>query len=390
MAKTLAFIPARCGSKSIRLKNVRPFCGRPLLYWSLESLEEAPSVDEVVVATDCEEIAEVTRGFGFAKTRIYLRDPANAADASSTESAVLEYIDREGLSPDDLFILVQCTSPFTRSHHVEDAVRQFADTGADSLLSCALVRRFLWNRDGTPINYDYSRRPRRQEFEGTLMENGAFYISTVGRIVSSGNRLSGKISVYEMPDYTSLELDEEDDWLVGERLMYRHVLGAKPGPAPKLFVSDVDGVLTDAGMYYDNDGNEWKKFNTHDGKGFELLRQQGIKTAIVTSEDTRIVDQRARKLRVDFLHQGVADKLPVVREMCTQLGISLEEVAYVGDDINDRNVLEVVGHPACPANALPVIRSIPGIHLLSKAGGSGAVREFVEYLLEHQDRLDGS
>jgi len=190
-----------------------------------------------------------------------------------------------------------------------------------------------------------------------------------------------------MPEYTAVELDEADDWVVAEAIMLRHTSLHETVEFPcniRLFLSDVDGTLTDAGMYYDQHGNELKKFNTHDGKGFELLRMCGIKTGILTSEKTSIVERRAKKLQIDYLVQDVSNKgkLGVASELCNQLGISLSEVAYIGDDINCRELLEAVGCAACPADALSSIKAIPGIRVLNASGGHGAVRELIDYLLK--------
>jgi YrbI family 3-deoxy-D-manno-octulosonate 8-phosphate phosphatase len=150
----------------------------------------------------------------------------------------------------------------------------------------------------------------------------------------------------------------------------------------KLFLTDVDGVLTDAGMYYSEKGDELKKFNTHDGKGIELLRKAGIKTGIITTENTVIVKNRAQKLKVDYLHQGVQDKLSVARQICEKENFSLNEVAYIGDDINDIELLENVGVAACPANAIDDVKRVDSIIPLQKAGGNGALREFIKSILE--------
>ena len=223
----------------------------------------------------------------------------------------------------------------------------------------------------------------RQDFDGILMENGAFYINTIANIKNFKNRLSGTIHPYVMPEYTAIEADEEDDWIIIEKLMYKYVLNNKPSKTIKLFATDVDGVLTDAGMYYDNNGNELKKFNTHDGMAFKILKGKGIFTAMITSEKTNIVKLRASKLQVDYLFQGVkgGEKLEVLKKICIEKNMSLSEVAYIGDDINDYNVLSSVGFPACPKNAIANIKDIKGITHLSKSGGDGAVREFVELLL---------
>lgn len=150
----------------------------------------------------------------------------------------------------------------------------------------------------------------------------------------------------------------------------------------KLFLTDVDGVLTDSGMYYSENGDELKKFNTKDGMGFSLLRKAGIKTGIITSENTKIVERRAQKLKVDYLYQGTArTKLESAKEICEKENISLRETAYIGDDINCAELLSNVGFAACPADAVTRIKQIPGIHILSKKGGEGCVREWIEILL---------
>ncbi len=134
-------------------------------------------------------------------------------------------------------------------------------------------------------------------------------------------------------------------------------------------------------MYYSETGDELKKFNTLDGKGFELLRNNKIKTAIITAEDTNIVANRAKKLKVDHLYQGEKTKIDRINEICKHEDISLNEIAYIGDDINDFEVLSAVGLAACPVNAVAKIKSIPGIIQLKTRGGSGAVREFIDIIL---------
>lgn len=382
---TTAFIPVRGGSKSIPLKNIKPFCGRPLVYWSLCALQECGKFKDIVVATDSDEIADVVRSFYLKDVTIYRRLPENATDMASSEAVILEYIQHSRLPEYEILVFVQATSPLTSSSDFSKALELFQKKGYDSLLTGVRNKRFFWSDEGVPINYQISRRPRRQDFPGWVMENGAFYISTAGLIKESGCRISGRIGIYEMPDYTAVEIDEEDDWLIAEHLMRKHVLphiGRRE--AIKLFLSDVDGTLTDAGMYYDQRGNELKKFNTHDGKGFELLRNAGIKTGIITSETTAIVKHRAKKLNVDYLVQGVTagGKLEAARNLCAQEGIDLTQVAYIGDDVNCRELLEQVGVAACPANATDALNLVhrPLIRL-KRGGGEGAVREFIDMIL---------
>jgi len=380
----IAFIPARCGSESIPFKNIKIICGKPLIYWSLLALTKSKTIDQIYVATDCDEIKDTVIDFNFDNVQIFDRSSTNASNTASTESVILEFLDNNIFSGEDLFVLVQVTTPFTSSDNFDNAINTIKSSNKiDSILSCVETTRFFWTKNGKPINYDYNSRPRRQDFEGILMENGAFYINSVANIKKYKNRLCGNIHPYLMPDYSAIEADEEDDWLIIEKLMYKYVLNNKPSKTIKLFATDVDGVLTDAGMYYDNNGNELKKFNTHDGMAFKILKEKGIFTAMITSEKTNIVKLRASKLQVDYLFQGVkgGEKLEVLKKICIEKNMSLSEVAYIGDDINDYNVLSSVGFPACPMNAITNIKNIEGITHLSKSGGDGAVREFVELLL---------
>lgn len=219
----VAFIPVRGGSKSIPLKNIKPLCGKPLVCWNIEALERCALVDKIVVATDSDEIWEVVSSRKYGKTELYRRLPENACDTASTESVMLEYIHYAKLAKDVIFMLVQATSPMTQTCHFQEALEQYATGAYNSLLTCVRNYRFFWSEDGKSLNYDYMHRPRRQDFNGVLMENGAFYINTVGSILQSGNRLSGKIGVYEMPAYTATEIDEPDDWQILEQLMKRHL-----------------------------------------------------------------------------------------------------------------------------------------------------------------------
>lgn len=149
----------------------------------------------------------------------------------------------------------------------------------------------------------------------------------------------------------------------------------------RLILTDIDGVWTDGGMYYDQTGNEWKRFSTYDGRGVSLAHEHGIPVGIITGEDTKIVERRADKLKVDFLFQGVTNKLSVATQLCNELGINLSQVAYIGDDLADIELLKAVGYAAVPVGS-PIEGLCFGNTILTKRGGEGVFREFVETLLK--------
>lgn len=152
----------------------------------------------------------------------------------------------------------------------------------------------------------------------------------------------------------------------------------------RLVLADCDGVLTDGGVYVSELGETMKRFSLRDGMGVERLRTiAGISTGIVTREQSAIVAKRAEKLRIEELHLGVRDKLPAVQAIAARRGLTLDEIAYIGDDVNDLEVLDVVGLSAAPFDAEPLV--LDRVHLrCSRAGGRGAFREFAEFILAAQ------
>jgi len=162
---------------------------------------------------------------------------------------------------------------------------------------------------------------------------------------------------------------------------YNHILNFSN--IPKLVLTDIDGVWTDGGMYYDQTGNEWKKFHTYDSIGVLLCHQYNIPVGIITGEETEIVRRRAEKLKVDYLFQGVCNKLQTTVDLTKALGIALQEVAYIGDDINDIDLLKNVGISACPNSAPEFVKQIVQI-VLKKNGGEGVFREFVEFIFKER------
>jgi N-acylneuraminate cytidylyltransferase len=218
----IAFIPARGGSKSIPLKNIKILNGKPLIYWTVLAAQEANCIDRVIVATDSVKIKETVKSFGLNKVEIYDREPQNAQDTSSTESVMLEYINKSNLNLEDKFILIQATSPLLKSEHIDKMYKKLIDSNADSIFSTVREKQFHWiEKTGSiePINYDYKNRPRRQDYNGILVENGACYINSVDNILKDKCRLSGKITTYELPPETAFEIDEEIDWIIIENIM---------------------------------------------------------------------------------------------------------------------------------------------------------------------------
>ena len=151
----------------------------------------------------------------------------------------------------------------------------------------------------------------------------------------------------------------------------------------KLLATDIDGVWTNAKMYYTEEGDYIKAFSTYDGMATSLLKDKGIEIAILTSENSKIVQERAKKLNIKYVYINEKEKLLRIKYLCNRLGISLDEVAYIGDDLNDLDVLKNVGISAMPINS-PILNQYAPDYVTKRAGGNGAFREFADLILQHQ------
>lgn len=236
--KIEAFVPVRSGSKGLPGKNIREFCGKPLLYWITAELLKVEKIDKVIIAIDCKKYEEIikkefSRDEG-GKLSIFRRSSETVKDDIHWEAAVIEYINSDmHLEDQDILIMAQATSPFIRKEQINEALELFyRNFGKRSIVTAARTHRFIWEKygesnNGIAINYDFRKRPRRQDFEGTLVENGAFCINTVGRIFQDNNRLSAPVAVYEMPSHTYTEIDNADDWFYAEYLFRKYELGPR-------------------------------------------------------------------------------------------------------------------------------------------------------------------
>lgn len=386
----VAFIPVRGGSKSIPFKNIKTICGMPLVYWTVKAACGCKYIDTVYVATDSDKIKETVEAFKAdedlsisVKLHVIGRSAESASDTASTEYAMLEFAGRYDF---DNIVLIQATSPLLTSEDLSGGFELFYSDNTDSVLSVVRQYRFLWDKDSDgnvrPSNYDVFHRPRRQEFEGYLMENGAFYITSKNALINSKNRVSGNIKAYEMCEESAFEIDEPSDWTIIEAIMKRKRMdqGNKKVTDVKMFLTDCDGCLTDAGMYYSEFGDELKKFNTKDGMAFSILREKGIITGVVTGENVELNRRRAKKLRLDILESGCKDKASTIQKLCDEYKINLENVVYIGDDINDINAMKMVGFCCCPSDAAPQVRAIAD-YITKAKGGEGVIREIVDMIL---------
>ncbi|MBU2547610.1 MAG: acylneuraminate cytidylyltransferase [Proteobacteria bacterium] len=387
--KTVAIIPARGGSKGIPGKNIMDFCGRPLLSWSIVQAREALSVERVYVSSDDREILEVARSSG---AEPIVRPEALASDTASSESALdhaLEVVaSREGSAP-DIVVFLQATSPLREPEDIDGAVRELTAAEADSLFSMAVLDDFcLWTRKGGELqglSYDPLNRGRRQDRPPLYLENGSIYVFRPRTLSVYGNRLGGRLAMFEMPFWKSCEIDKPEDVDICRYYFEKHLLSRwRTDPEHldlsasqiSLLVYDFDGVMTDNRVLVLQDGTEGVRANRADGLGVSRLRGLGLPQLILSTETNPVVRARAAKLGLEVI-DSCRDKRQALADYCREKGYDPARVVFVGNDVNDLEAMRLVGLPAAPADAHPEV--LAAARLVTRCrGGDGVIKELSE------------
>lgn len=386
--KNIGFIPLRKNSKGIINKNRKKFLGRPLFTWVLSEALFS-ELDHVYIFTDDAVIIDyVERNYKWTnKVSCVLRSDENATDTASTEDAIMEFL--QSAKPSfEVFCLLQATSPLTRRADINAALGRLGENGTDAVLSVVNTHRFTWSGEGKSLNYDYLKRPRRQDFDGLLIENGALYATGRQALERSRNRISGKIVPIEMPEDSLVEIDSGKDWILAEQLMLSRLRHGRTAARIDYLVLDVDGVFSDGKVVYDSGGEFSKTFDMRDGMGLEILREQGVTVIVITSEDSMVVQQRMKKLKIDDTFLGVKDKFSFLEHIRIDRGINFENLAYIGDDVNDLANMLRAGWALCPANATKRVQYHADLILRHNAA-DGAIREATEFIMNYNDRFNG-
>jgi N-acylneuraminate cytidylyltransferase len=383
VTEVIAIIPARAGSKRIRLKNLLPVAGLPLVAHSIGHAIRATSISATYVSTDDEGIAAVASAHG---AEVIERPAELSSDQATSESALLHVLDtrrKAGLDDPDLVVFLQCTSPVRAEDDIDRAVAQLLAEKADSLFSATESRWLLWGRqNGQPvaINYDSDRREREQDMAEQWRENGSLFVFKPSLLREHGNRLGGKIAIFPMDYWSSFQLDSHEDARLLEWILTEIRPVSRPWPTRvDLVVFDFDGVMTDNAALVNGAGDESVRVDRGDGLGVAQLRDAGLSMIVLSTEEHPVVAARCRKLGLEF-RQGLPDKAAVLAELLEERGIAAEHVIYVGNDVNDLGCFEIAGFPVAVADAHASVLA-RAARVLRRPGGDGAVRELCDLLL---------
>uniref|UniRef100_A0A8C1WQT9 N-acylneuraminate cytidylyltransferase n=1 Tax=Cyprinus carpio TaxID=7962 RepID=A0A8C1WQT9_CYPCA len=378
-----ALILARGGSKGIPLKNIKMLAGVPLIGWVIRAALDSGVFHSVWVSTDHDEIERVARAWG---AQVHRRSPEVSTDSSSSLDTIREF---SRLNPGvDVICNIQATSPCLHPHHLKEAVECITKEGCDSVFSVVRRYPFRWqevknevSQCTEPLNLDPAHRPRCQDWEGELCENGSFYFATK-ELVEKGLLQGGKMKYFEMKPEYSVNIDTDIDWPVAEQRVLRFGYFGKDKPeVVKLLLCNLSGGLTDGQIYISANGEEMVSINTRDQAGIDMLKKEGVKVILLEKDPIAkaLADKLSQRMSCQIL-QDVDDKLKKVQELMEKKGLEWKEVAYLGNDEPDVKCLELAGLSAVPMDA-PTDAHNHAKYIFHNAAGHGAVREFAEHIL---------
>jgi len=402
MTEILAIIPARGGSKGIPRKNIRNFAGYPLIAYSIAAGLKSELVTRVIVSTDDDEIAEVSREFG-AETP-YIR-PSVFAEDNTTDLPVFEHAlkwlaENENYHP-DMVVQLRPTSPIRPVGCVDDAIRILLDNpevdSVRGVVPAGQNPHKMWRLpDGENaamqnlLDVDGIAEPfnaPRQSLPPIYWQTG--HIDAIrSRVIVAQKSMTGK-NIFPLmidPDYT-VDIDNLSDWARYEWLVKfsdldfvspRDARRFMPDTVSALFL-DFDGVLTDNRVWTDEAGKETVVASRGDGFGIAMLKKAGIEVIVISKERNPVVAARCKKMNVPYV-QSVDDKEGILKREQTKRKLDPLETIFVGNDLNDLPAFPLVGWGVAVSDAMPEVLAQADF-VLSKKGGHGAVRELCDLIL---------
>ncbi|XP_047241119.1 N-acylneuraminate cytidylyltransferase-like [Girardinichthys multiradiatus] len=393
-----ALILARGGSKGIPLKNIKTLAGVPLIGWVLRAAIDCRKFDSVWVSTDHDEIEKVAKSWG---AEVHRRSQEVSRDCSTSLETIQEFLEKH---PDVTVVCnIQATSPCLHPSHLQEALKKITEDGFDSVFSVVRRHQFRWKevKEGSdqctqPENLNPKNRPRRQDWDGELYENGSFYFATRDLIMKEGCLQGGKVAYFEMELQHSVDIDVDIDWPVAEQRVLRY---GYFGRGVSMMFCKVSGCLTDGKVFLSVSEEDAVSIHTTDTAGFRMLQKDDVKAVLLISKEDLLMKSLITKLRLmtgcEVMTVG-KDPLKDVQSVVEKKKLDWKDVAYMGNDAADASCLKLAGLSAVPADAPPEAAQAAK-YTCKNAGGGGAVRDFVEHVLLQkeqakaqmkQDRID--
>ncbi|HET8885327.1 MAG TPA: N-acylneuraminate cytidylyltransferase [Salinimicrobium sp.] len=359
--RTIGFLPI---SQKNKLSK-RKFLGRPLFCWVLAEAIFS-ELEEIFVATDDDEIQHfISKNYNWTKKINVI-----SFDSKTNSVEAFNSFKTEKSKTGDIVCLLNIFSAFVSKADINRGLSKVSDQKTTHAISVVELENKIRNEDGSiTMGVQNSR----------FLENSALLFEKIG-----GENLKTS-ELIKMPVETIFPISEKN-WESNETIIANKLISEKETKSIKFLVLDVDGVFTDGGVYYDENGELSKRFDIRDGMGLEILREHGVQVAVMTSEDSALVKKRMEKLKIEHVFLYAKDKHSLLQNFLEQQNISRGEIAYIGDDVNDLANLCSVGWSFCPQNATNSVKPFVDI-ILSQNSGNGAIREATERILNYNKRF---
>lgn len=406
----LAVVPARGGSKSIPKKNIKLLGGIPLIAYSIAAGLHSKLVTRVIVSTDSEEIAQIAKEWGAEVP--FLRPPELAADTSLDielfEHALTWFEENENYVP-EMIVQLRPTTPLRPPDCVDNAIQiMLQHPDADSVRGVVPSGQNpykMWrleqgeDRPMKPLLQNGFKEPYnmlRQQLPDTYWQTGHIDVVRRDTILKQHSMSGSCIYPLVLESRYTVDIDNLNDWdrveWMLERLHLPIVKPLRPGKSAKdplrdvrLLVLDFDGVMTDNRVWVSEEGIEFVAAHRGDGMGVEMVRESGVEVMVLSREMNPVVAARCRKLNIVYQH-GLREKVPALEQIIQERQLSVDEVIYVGNDINDLGCMRLVGCGVAVADAHPKVLAEADI-VLAKPGGFGAVRELCDRIVHSKKEL---
>ena len=400
-SEILAIIPARGGSKTAPRKNIQPLAGHPLIAYSIAVGLQAQRVNRVIVSTDDEEIAEISRAYGAEAP--FLR-PASLAQDETIDLPVfkhaLEWLaENESYHP-EIVVQLRPTSPLRPPDCIDRAIEILLDNAdGDSVrgvIPSGQNPYKMWriSSEGNlrPLidnDFDEPYNMPRQQLPQTYWQTGHIDVVRASTILEKGSMSGDNILPLIMDPRYAIDIDAAKDhqhaeWILGHSDLPLIRPGRAVRPLPEevdLVVFDFDGVMTDNRVWVDADGRELVSANRGDGWGLARLKEAGVQLVVLSTETDPVVSARCRKLGIEAI-QGIQDKAKALRELMESRDVKTNRTIYLGNDVNDVECFPYVACALVVEDAHPEAKSQADI-ILTKRGGQGAVRELCDILIKN-------
>lgn len=371
-----AAIPAKGSSSRVPAKNLARIRNVPLFLWAANNLARVLPPDRIYVDSDSEEILSLAHQAGFAT----IRRPTELATNATTGNDLMLW----QASQINAEVLIQHLPPmiFLRPETIRTAL-EYVEAGFDSIFGTHAEQVYTWSEQGP--DYDVNALPNSFTLPKRFREGMGFYVARKATLEKERVRICGKQRMVLLDKFEQLDIDTPEDLefartvaagLPANDPLLAGLARLQPASRIKLIVCDVDGCLTNGDMSYTEAGLEIKSFHTRDGIAVQQAQSAGIEVAFLSSGfSAGHINARAAKLGIKRVAVSREPKAAILKSWLQELALQREEVAYLGDDVNDLEAMRLCGLTACPADAHPEVRAV-ATSILATAGGKGVLRDF--------------